>query len=133
PDPELLAQATRLVAEGKGDDLLRFPNRRFPSFVSAATFLDIANTPPEQSDFFGIHTPNPAVTHLRCPLLAFFGTKEDVGTEADLELLKSSIRRQSSGPKRVDTVMIKNADHMYTGEEAQVAQIIAKWADTLIP
>jgi len=28
--------------------------------------------------------------------------------------------------------MIENADHMYTGEEAQVAQVIAKWADSLV-
>jgi hypothetical protein len=28
--------------------------------------------------------------------------------------------------------MIRNTDHMYIGEEAQVAQTIAKWADTLV-
>ncbi|MGI8782611.1 MAG: alpha/beta hydrolase [Acidobacteriota bacterium] len=134
PDPELLAQATRLVAEGRGDDLLRFPNRRFPSFVSAATYLDIAKTAPELKDFFGVQTPTPAVTRIRCPILAWFGTREpDIRTAADLELLKSSIQRQSSGPTRVDTVMIQSADHMYTGQEAQVAQTIAKWADTLAP
>jgi hypothetical protein len=37
-----------------------------------------------------------------------------------------------SGPSRVDTVMIQDADHMYHGEKAQVAQTIAKWADTLV-
>lgn len=45
----------------------------------------------------------------------------------------SSIRRQPSGPSRVDTVMIKNADHMYAGEEGQVAEVIAGWAATLGP
>jgi hypothetical protein len=133
PDPEQLAQANRLMAGGRGDDLVRDPKRSFPSFISAATFLDIANTPPEFKDFFGVQTPNPAVTRIRCPILAFFGTNEDVGTEADLKLLKTCIQRQSSGPSRVDTVMIRNADHMYTGEEAQVAQTIAKWADSLVP
>ncbi|HEU4390344.1 MAG TPA: alpha/beta fold hydrolase [Blastocatellia bacterium] len=132
PDSEMLAQATRLVSEGRGDDLLRFPNRRFPSFVSAATYLDIANTPPELTDFFGLRTPNPAVTRVRCPILAFFGAKEDVGTEKDLDQLKSCIRRQSSGPSRVDTVMIKYGDHMYFGAEEEVAQTIAKWADGLV-
>ena len=131
-DPEQLAQATRLMAEGRGDDLVRDPKRSFPSFVSAATFMDIASTPPAFKDFFGVQTPNAAVTRIRCPLLAFFGTKGDVGTEADLELLKSSIQRQSSGPSRVQTIMIQNADHMYTGKEAQVAQTIAKWADALV-
>ena len=56
-DPEQLAQATRMMADGRGDDLVRIPNRSFPSFVSAATFLDIANTPPEFKDFFGVQTP----------------------------------------------------------------------------
>jgi hypothetical protein len=113
--------------------LVRDPKRSFPSFISAATMMDIVNQPPEFRDFFGVRTPNPAVTRIRCPLLAFFGTKGDVGNEVELDLLKSSIGRQSSGPSRVDTVMIKHADHMYTGEETQVAEIIAKWADTLRP
>jgi pimeloyl-ACP methyl ester carboxylesterase len=133
-DPELLAQATRLVAEGRGEDLLRFPNRPFPSFVSAATYLDLAKAAPEMRDFFGVDLPKPPVTRIRCPILACYGTKEpDIGTAADLELLKTCVKRLSSGPSRVDTVMIQNADHMYNGEEAQVAQTIARWADTLVP
>jgi hypothetical protein len=106
------------MADGQGDDLVRDPKRSFPSFISAATFLDIANTPAEFKDFFGVQTPNPAVTRIHCPLLGFFGTKGDV-------------HRQASGPSRVNTIMIQNADHMYAGQEAQVAQTIAKWADTL--
>jgi dienelactone hydrolase len=96
--------------------------------------LDIVNTPPEFKDFYGTktETKNPAVTRIRCPLLAFYGTRGDVGNEADLKLLKSSIQRQSSGPSRVDTDIIRNADHMYIGEELQVAQTIVKWADTLV-
>ena len=33
----------------------------------------------------------------------------------------------------MNTVMIQNADHMYAGEEGQVAEIIAEWAATLGP
>jgi hypothetical protein len=131
PDPEQLAEATRLMAAGSPDDLVRDPKRSFPSFISAATFIDIANAPAEFKDFFGVQTPNPGVARIHCPLLAFFGKRGDVGGESDLELLKSSIRRQSSGPSRVDTAMIEHADHMYTGEEGQVAQVIANWADNL--
>jgi pimeloyl-ACP methyl ester carboxylesterase len=130
-DPSQLAEARRLIAAGEGDALVRDPKRSFPSYVSAATIQDIANCSPELKDFFGMQTPNPGITRVRCPLLAFFGTRGDVGTEADLELLKSSIKRQSIGPRRVDTIMIDGADHMYAGEEAQVAETIAKWADTL--
>jgi pimeloyl-ACP methyl ester carboxylesterase len=130
-DPDLLAQAKQLVAAGRGEDLLRFPNRPSPSFVSAATYLDLARNPPDK-DFFGVETPNPGVERIRCPILAFYGTKEpDVGTPADLELLKTCVKRLPSGPARVDTAVIENAGHMYDGQEAQVAGVIAKWADTL--
>ena len=132
PDPDMLAQATELVAAGRGEELLRFPNRPSPSFTSAGTFLDLAKDP-MHDDFFGVQTPNPPVARIHCPILAWFGTKEaDIGTTADLELLKSSLKRLSTGPARVDTIMIQNAGHMYDGEEAQVAQTIAKWADTLV-
>jgi pimeloyl-ACP methyl ester carboxylesterase len=132
-DPEQLAEAGRLMAAGEGDALIRDPKRSFPSYISAATLLDIANTPPESKDFFGVQTStlNPGVTRIRCPLLAFYGTEGDVGNAEELELLKSSIRRHGSGPSRVDTALIRNADHMYTGEEAQVAETITHWANTL--
>jgi alpha/beta superfamily hydrolase len=113
--------------------LVRDPKRSFPSYISAATMMDIVNTPSEFKDFWGTQTDtkNPAVTRVHCPLLAFHGTNGDVGKDADLNLLKSSLQRQSSGPGRVDSAMIQNGDHMYTGQEVQVAQTIATWVDTL--
>src|SRR5262249_15383890 len=134
-DPDQLAQATRLVAQGEGEALVRDPKRSFPSYVSAATLLDMADTPPEFKDFFGVQTTttNPAVTRIRCPLLAFYGTSGDVGGTKELELLKSCIGHQSIGPSRVDTALIPHADHMYAGAEAQVAQTIAEWANMLLP
>ena len=126
-DPQLVARATKLVADGRGEDLLRLPNPSFPSFVSAATYADLARTSADMLDFFGERAPNPGVTRIRCPILAFFGTREsDVGTEADLEVLKWSVERQPRHPQ-VTTASIHGADHMYTGEEAQVAQVIATW------
>ena len=129
-DPQLLAQAKKLVNEGEGEDLLRLPHRSYPSFISAATHLDIANTPREYKDFFGIQTPNAAITRVTCPVLAFFGSKDDIGGEKELNLLTSSVRRLARGPRKVDTAMIVNGNHEYVGEEAQVAQTVARWAET---
>ena len=70
------------------------------------------------------------MTRVHCPLLAWFGTN-DVGTQADLDLLKATLKQLPSGPSRVETTIIKDADHMYQGREAQVAQTIAKWVLTL--
>lgn len=130
-DPDELAQANKMLAEGRPEDLVRIPKRSSPSFISAATYMDILNTPPELWDFLGVRTPNPAVARIQCLLLAFFGTDGDVGGQEDLDLLKSSIRRQKTGPSRVDTVLIKGAGHMYAKEEEQVAEVIARWADSL--
>ena len=129
-DPELLTQAKKLVDEGAGEDLIRLRNRSAPSFVSAATELDIANTPRQYKDFFGTQTPDAAITRVTCPVLAFFGSKDDIGGEKDLALLTSSVRRLPHGPARVDTTMIANGNHEYVGEEAQVAQVITRWIQT---
>jgi pimeloyl-ACP methyl ester carboxylesterase len=126
-DETLLRQAKDLVAGGHGEDLVRLPNRTFPSFISAATLLDQAGTAPAFLDVFGLGGRDAAIARVSCPLLAFFGTRGDVGGAAELEAVKTSTARLSAGPRRIDTALISRADHMYTGEEAQVAQVIAEW------
>ncbi len=133
PDPDQIAQARKMMSDGQPEDLVKLPKRSFPSFVSAATLLDLVNTPSELKDFFGVQTANPGITRVHCPLLAFFGTNGDVGDAKDLETLKVSIKRQKSGPRSVTTALIEGANHMYAGQEDHVAQVIANWAETLLP
>ena len=130
PDPHVLAQAKKLVDEGNGEELIALPNRSFPSYISAATQLDTDNTPRQYSDFFGTQTSDAAITRVTCPVLAFFGSKGDIGGEKELALLTSSVRRLAQGPASVDTAMIANGDHEYVGEQAQVAQVITRWIET---
>jgi pimeloyl-ACP methyl ester carboxylesterase len=80
-DPRQLAQAKKLLDEGAGEDLIRLTHRSTPSLVSAATELDIANTPRQYKDFCGTQTPDAALTRVRCQVPAFFGTKDDIGSE----------------------------------------------------
>ena len=122
-------QALPLMAENKGDELIKDPKRSFPSYISAATLMDIANSPPEYKDFFGVQTPNSGITRIHCPILAFYGTYDDVGNEKTLELLKNSIQKQPKGPLSVTTAMIQDAEHMYMGKEKQVAALIIHWID----
>jgi pimeloyl-ACP methyl ester carboxylesterase len=135
PDASMIAEARRLVAQGRGDDLLRFPteHRSYPSFVSAATYLDSETSPAEMEDFYGIKIDHSAVTRVHCPLLVWFGSKDDVGTDKDLEAVKSAIKRQSIGPSRVDAALIQHADHMYDGQEQQVADILTAWMNSAVP
>jgi hypothetical protein len=39
------------------------------------------------------------------------------------------VNKYAGGTVKAETFMIDNADHMYTGEEAQVAQVISEWID----
>ena len=129
-DAALMTQATRLIEAGSGDDLIRLPNKSFPSYMSAATFLDLANVPPAVLDFFGLEVQTPGVASLRKPLLAFFGTREsDIGGPSDLEIVRAAVNKYAGGTIKAETIMIDRADHMYTGEEAQVAQVISEWID----
>jgi pimeloyl-ACP methyl ester carboxylesterase len=126
-DSSLVSQASRLTSENKGDALVEDPKRSFPSYTSAATIVDIVNTPPAYKDFFGVHIINAGVAKIKCPILAFYGSNGDIANENELELLKASIKKQPKGPGSVTTTMIKGADHMYGGEEEQVATVITKW------
>jgi predicted alpha/beta-hydrolase family hydrolase len=128
PDqPRELAEARRLLEAGAGDDLVRLPNPNFPSFISAGTLVDQAETSTQLLDFFGVERRDGAVTRLGVPLLAFFGTRGDVGGQAELDIVGATPTRLSMANLRIETAMIGGADHMYTGEEAQVARVIGEW------
>ena len=78
-------------------------------------------------DQYGVYDPDPAIGKIRCPILAFFGTVQDTGGEADLDM----IRRNAKAAARVDTAVIDGADHIYTGRESAVARILLDWLATI--
>jgi len=92
--------------------------------------MDIANTPAEFKDFFGVRNSNAGITKIQCPILAFYGTNGDVGNEKTLDLLKTSVQK-SKASARVTAIMIKGAEHMYMGQEAQVVEEILKWINDI--
>lgn len=126
PDPEMVALAERLVAEGRGQDLLPWGMRGgAASTVSAQTLLNRVKT---GARVVGAGTTPSTIAQIRCPLLAFLGTNEEwIGTSAELEAL----RRDAIAAPRVDTRMLEGADHVYTGCEPEVARIIGEWVGTL--
>lgn len=124
-DPEVTALAERMVAEGRGQDLLPWGSARGGAGTqSAATFLSYVRTGLDQ---YGLDDPDPAIGKVRCPVLALFGTVRDTGTAADLEL----IRRNAKSAERVDTAMIEGANHLYTDRESAAARVILSWLETI--
>lgn len=126
PDPAFVERVRKLVAEGRGEELVTTGSGEGPmSTMSAQTQLSRATT---GMDTFGIRTPDAAVAKIACPLFIFVGSEEPgVGTAAELE----AARRSARAAPRVDTRVFDGADHVYTGRESEVGAGIADWVATL--
>lgn len=121
--------ANAMVAKGQGQDLV--PGLLPKVRISAGTYADFATIPDELWDFFGVKSSNPAIAKVRCPLLAWYGTGDDIAKAPELDRLRSLIARQPTGPARVDTAMIEGANHEYVGYEDKVAKVLTDWISTL--
>ncbi len=125
-DPGIYTLAERMVAEGRGRDLLSWEDGP-PGFatVSAHTLI---NRVEHNFRGFVLEGERPAVAEIRCPLLAIYGTEESaIGGEEQL----AQIRTLATGTESVTTRLIDGADHVYTGREKEVAGIIADWLNEL--
>jgi alpha-beta hydrolase superfamily lysophospholipase/molybdopterin converting factor small subunit len=122
-NPELLALARQMVADGREQDLLPWGSSRAGAGThSAGTYLDRERG---NLDVYGDHTANPPVSRIAVPLLALFGTDEAwVGGAAELAV----IRRHATASPRVETCLIAGADHSYTGLTDEAGAAIARFA-----
>lgn len=125
---ELVNIAERMVAEGKGQAFMpaepwsrRYPPPK-PGPASAQTYLSWTR---RSLDVFGLDTPEPAISAIRCPLFACYGTNEpDIGTPDDLEM----IRKNANAAATLQTAVFEGADHSYAGHEERLLDTIAGWA-----
>jgi pimeloyl-ACP methyl ester carboxylesterase len=126
PRPELIAQASAMVAAGRGQDLLPWGiSQAGMGTSSARAYLDRFKP---GWDVFGVEGGESAIARVRCPLLAFYGTEESwVGGADELELIKRNARAAA----RVETRLFEGADHSYTGKHVQVGETLAAWLETL--
>jgi pimeloyl-ACP methyl ester carboxylesterase len=120
--PGELEAAQRLIAEGR--ELEVTPAQPFAPWYrqSARTVVEKAAITSRllQSD-----EGEPTIAAIRCPILALFGTRQR-GLAATLATL-----RQNATAARVETAAIEGADHVYSGRESDVGEVITRWAATL--
>jgi pimeloyl-ACP methyl ester carboxylesterase len=122
---EALAIAKKLVAEGRGVELLPFGSTGRPGSLSAQTVVDRASS---LVDTYGMASDDSPLSKIRCPFLAILGTKEPaIGAPEDLDTLK----RNARSSERADTALIEGANHLYHGREEVVAQAIYEWLGRL--
>ena len=111
---EITAQATTLVAQGRGKELILLPGWWY--VISAESFLDQLSGLPD------ILTLAPSIN---CPVLYIRGDQEP----RDLYPAEDFAAR-CAGP--CDVEIIGNCDHFYNGVEQRVATLVSTWLkDTL--
>lgn len=112
---ETLAEAKRLVAQGRGRDLLLVPGWWY--VITAESLLDRL-----------LHTPDTlaAAPRVRCPVLYVRGDQESPAIYPAEEF-----QRRAGGPCEV--AIIEDCGHFYDGKEEAVARTVASWlARTLV-
>jgi dienelactone hydrolase len=125
PDPVMLREAEEMIAAGRSQELVWRDPFGGPFPTSHATYRSYLET---VGDVFGMSVPDGPVSRIRNPLLAFYGTDEAaLGGEEVLE----RIRRNATASPSVETRLIPGADHVYTGCEAEVADLLAGWSARL--
>jgi pimeloyl-ACP methyl ester carboxylesterase len=115
-----LAEAERMIAEGRGMEVL--PAQPFAPWYRQSA-LNVAGRHKVLSYMLESSNDQPATISLvHCRVLAFFGTKE-----GSAQNMLQTIAARATGAASVDTSLIEGADHIYSGQEEQVAHVIAGW------
>ncbi len=122
---EVLERARRMVAEGRGRELVGWPP--LGCSISAATLVEGEGE--FQNIFFTRDNSPTALSRVRCPMLALYGSEEK--TAERIRIAFETIRRNAVASARVDSIIIEGADHIYSDHEEEVARQIARWSDGL--
>ncbi|HEX2230380.1 MAG TPA: alpha/beta hydrolase [Candidatus Binatia bacterium] len=111
---ELMAQAERLIAEGKGEEFLWAQTSGAVGIFTARTY----------ENKYGRHEKNdvrPHAARLGCPHLALAGDAEH---RFFLEYAKELAE---AGGTSASYRIVRNSNHFYTGHETEVVEIIGDW------
>lgn len=108
---ELLATARSLVAEGRGDELLRTPGWWY--LLSAASYVNRVDASPSLLDVAGA---------ISCPVLLVKGADE-----SDEQYPVDEFAVRCSGPS--DVVRLSGSDHFYSDLTPAVGNIVVEWLD----
>ena len=106
--PEFRAQAQRMVAEGRGRELMLLPGWWYVS--SAESFLELESCP----DILEL------APKIACPVLYLRGDQEPRALYPAEEFA-----RRANGPVRVE--IVPDCDHFYVGREAEIAARVVRW------
>jgi pimeloyl-ACP methyl ester carboxylesterase len=130
-DAGQLAVAERMVAEGRAQDLMPWGTRPggLQSSVSAQVYLSRARA---HRDLYGFGDLPPALARVSCPVLAWFGDRE-ARDGRDPEAFLDTMRRNAVRAPLFEARVLRGANYLYTGSEAQVARELLRWTERVCP
>lgn len=108
---ELVAEARRLVAEGRGQQLMLLPGWWW--LISAESLCDRLDALP---DLIAL------APSIRCPVLCLKGRDEP-------EAVYPARAFAAAAGGRAEVLELDGLDHWYTGREHQVADVVGDWLD----
>jgi pimeloyl-ACP methyl ester carboxylesterase len=112
---EITAQASAMVAEGRGKDLLLMPGWWY--VISAESYLDRMTAMPDVLEL---------APQVRCPVLYLRGDQESAENYP-----AEAFQARAGGPCEVQ--IIPDCDHFYNGREAAVTERVTAWLAKTLP
>lgn len=116
-----LTRARRLVQQGKGKTLLPMLYEKF----SAKRFLSIADPRSTEAQLFNYHGPMRHFRSIRCPILAFLGTREEYACQPVWQM--GEILRDKTRSSNFHFFAVPGGDHGFHGHERATAARALRW------
>ncbi len=125
---ESLQTALRLMRFGKGRELMPFEHE--PSYFSAKRYFELYRPGSVEGELFNYEGRLSAVSKIKIPMLAVFGSKEEFAAIPPRKMLKILSQKFRNPYSR--TALIKNADHCFCLKEEEVEIVVSKWLRNLV-
>jgi hypothetical protein len=120
--------AERLIRTKHGDEFM--PSRIGQGLVSANRFASFAIKGNAEADLFDYETGSfKLLKRIRIPIFATFGSAEEHRTNVSPARALAMIKEKATASQKVDTALIKGADHGFSGKEKELADAVARWIE----
>ncbi len=125
---EWLQIARRMVRSGKGKELM--PPEVEPTYFSAKRYFELYSPGSVEGNLYNYEGRLSAVSKIRIPILAVFGSKEEYAAIPPRKMLKILDQKFQHPYSR--TALIPKADHCFCLQEEQAEAVVSKWLRNLI-
>jgi alpha-beta hydrolase superfamily lysophospholipase len=126
-----MSTAKKMIAEGKGGELLPFPILWDQIPLSAQTYISLndENSKVAIFNFYDPQDPLPVLGKITPPSITIMGRKDDA-LSIPIEDTMTRMKKVMISSPKVETHILGEADHGYNGYEQQLADVIKEWIES---